>query len=76
MIFLNAVHDQLGPRLAFWVNTILTDFNMDSYAAEMAKQGRDPKDTEGLSNFAFIGFLNPDRSLKPAMEVWDGFRNP
>ena len=76
VIFLNAVHDQLGPRLAFWVNTILTDFNMDSYAAEMAKQGRDPKDTEGLSNFAFIGFLNPDRSLKPAMEVWDGFRNP
>lgn len=74
VIFLNAVHDQLGSRLAFWVNTILTDFNMDSYAAEMAKQGRDPKDTEGLSNFAFIGFLNPDRSPKTAMEVWDGFR--
>jgi hypothetical protein len=46
---------------------------MDSYAAEMAKQRRDPKDAEGLSNFAFIGFLNPDRSAKPAMEVWDGF---
>ena len=76
VIFLNAVHDQLGPRLAFWVNTILTDLNMDSYAAEMAKQGRDPKDAEGLSNFAFIGFLNPDRSPKPALDVWDGFRNP
>jgi hypothetical protein len=75
VIYLNAVHDQLGSRLAFWVNTILTDFNMDSYAAEMAKQGRDPKDAEGLSNFAFIGFLNPDRSPKPALEVWDGFKN-
>lgn len=74
VIFLNAIHDQLGPRLAFWVNTVLTDFNMDSYAAEMAKQGRDPKDAEGLSNFAFIGFLNPDRSPKPALEVWDGMR--
>ena len=75
VIFLNAVHDQLGSRLAFWVNTILTDFNMDSYAAEMAKQGRDPKDAEALANFAFMGFLNPDRSAKPALEVWDGFRN-
>lgn len=74
VIFLNAVHDQLGPRLAFWVNTILTDFNMDSYAAEMAKQGRDPKDAEGLSNFAFIGLLNPDGSPKPALEVWDRMR--
>ena len=76
VVFLNAVHDQLGPRLAFWVNTILTDFNIDSYAAEFAKQGRNPKDAEGLANFAFIGFLNPDRSPKPAMEVWDGFRIP
>jgi hypothetical protein len=75
VIYLNAVHEQLGSRLAFWVNTILTDFNIDSYAAEMAKQGRDPKDAEALSNFAFIGFLNPNRSPKPAMEVWDGFRN-
>lgn len=74
VLFLNAVHDQLGPRLAFWVNTLLTDFNMDSYAAEMAKQGRDPKDAETLSNFAFIGFLNPDRTPKPALEVWDGFQ--
>ncbi len=74
VIYLNAVHEQLGSRLAFWVNTILTDFNMDSYAAEMAKAGRDPKDTEALSNFAFIGFLNPDRSPKPAMVVWDGFQ--
>ena len=74
--YLNALHSQLGPRLAFWVNTLLTDFNMDSYTAEFVKQGRDPKDAEGLANFAFIGFLNPDRSPKPALGVWDGFRSP
>lgn len=74
VIYLNAVHNQLGSRLTFWVNTLLTDFNMDSYANEMAKQGRDPKDAEALSNFAFIGFLNFDGTPKPAMDVWDEFR--
>lgn len=74
VIFLNAVHNQLGSRLVFWVNTLLADFNMESYAGEMAKQGRDPKDAEALSNFAFIGFLNSDGTTKPAIEIWDGFR--
>jgi hypothetical protein len=74
VIYLNAVHNQLGSRLTFWVNTLLADFNMESIADEMTKQGRNPKDIEGLSNFAFIGFLNSDGSPKPAMEVWDGFR--
>lgn len=74
VIYLNAVHNQLGSRLVFWVNTLLTDFNIDSYASEMAKQGRNPADAEALANFAFIGFLNSDGSPKPAMEVWDGFR--
>lgn len=74
VIYLNAVHNQLGSRLVFWVNTLLTDFNMEAYASEMEKQGRDPKDAESLSNFAYIGFLNSDGTPKPAMEVWDGFR--
>ncbi len=72
--YLNTVHDQLGPRLAFWVNTLLNDFNLDSYATEMEKQGRDPNDATMLGNFAFIGLRNFDGSPKPALEVWDGFQ--
>jgi hypothetical protein len=63
--YLNAIHDQLGPRLAFWVNTLLTDINIDSYAEQMKKDGRNPQDAFSLA----------DRSPKPALEVWDGFRN-
>lgn len=72
--YLNALHDQLGPRLAFWVNTLLADFNIDSYASEMKKQGRDPQDALSLGAFAYIGFLNIDGSPKPALEVWDSIR--
>lgn len=72
--YLNALHSQLGPRLAFWVNTLLTDFNLDSYAEQMKQQGRDPQDAIALGAFAYIGFLNSDGTSKPALEVWDGMR--
>ena len=74
--YLNAVHDQLGPRLIFWVNTLLNDFNLDSYAEQMKKDGRDPQDALSLGAFAYIGLRNADGSPKPALEVWDRFRNP
>jgi len=74
VVYLNAVHEQLGPRLAFWVNTLMSDFNLDSYAAEMKKNGQDPKNVESLGNFAFIGLQNFDGTPKPALEVWDSFR--
>jgi hypothetical protein len=73
--FLNTVHAQLGPRLAFWVNTLLTDFNIDSLAEQMKKEGRDPQDALSLGAFAYIGFQNADGSPKPALEVWNGFRD-
>jgi hypothetical protein len=72
--YLNAVHDQLGPRLAFWVNTLLNDFNLDSYAAEMEKTGRNPNDARMLGNFAYIGLREFDGTPKPALEVWNSFR--
>ena len=40
VLYLNAIDTQLGPRLAFWVNTLLDDFNLDSYAEQMKKDGR------------------------------------
>jgi len=73
--YLNAIHDQLGPRLAFWVNTLLDDFNLESYAEEMQKQGRASQDTMSLGAFAYIGLRNSDGSPKPALEVWDAMRN-
>ena len=72
--YLNAIHSQLGPRLAFWVNTLLSDFNIDSYAKMMKKQGRDPQDAQALGAFGYIGLQNADGSPKSALEVWDGFR--
>jgi hypothetical protein len=72
--YLNAIHAQLGQRLVFWVNTLLTDFNLDSYANTMKKQGRDPQDAQSLGAFAYIGFQNSDGSPKSALEVWDSFR--
>ena len=72
--YLNTVHEQLGLRLVFWVNTLLNDFNLDSYAEQMKKDGHNPKDAEALGNFAYIGLQNFDGTPKPALEVWDSFR--
>lgn len=69
--YLNAVHAQLGPRLVFWVNTLLNDLNIDSYAEQMKKEGRNPQDAFSLGAFASIGLRNADGSPKPALEVWD-----
>jgi hypothetical protein len=60
--------------MKFWVNTLLNDFNLDSYGDFMRNQGRDPNDALMLGNFAYIGLRNFDGSPKPALEIWDGFR--
>jgi len=72
--YLQAVHDQLGDRLDFWVYLVLTDFNMDSYAEIMRQQGRPESDVEGLSMFASVGLQHFDGAPKPALAVWDAFR--
>lgn len=72
--FLTAIHSQLGPRLAFWVNTLFNDLNIDSYAKQMKKDGRNSQDALSLGAFAYIGLRNADGTPKPSLEVWDGFR--
>lgn len=72
--YLNAIHSQLGPRLAFWVNALLNDLNINSYAEQMKKEGRDPQDALSLGAFAYIGLRDADGSPKPALEIWDGMR--
>jgi hypothetical protein len=71
--YLRAIHSQIGARLAFWVYLILEDFNLDSYAAEMQKQGN-AKDVNTLGFFASVGLLRKDGSEKPALAEWDSYR--
>lgn len=72
--YLDALHTQLGSRLVFWVNTLLDDLNINSYAELMKKDGRNPQDALTLGAFAYIGLRNADGTPKPALEIWDGFR--
>ncbi len=72
--YLKTMHDQLGSRLVFWVNLLLTDFNLDSYSDYMLAHGQSADGVASLGNFAHVGLLNFDRSPKPALEVWDEMR--
>jgi hypothetical protein len=73
--YLNALHDQIGERLDFWVYLLLNDFNLDSYSDMMRSQGQGDDDVNTLGMFASVGLRDFDGSPKPAMEVWDSFRN-
>ena len=73
--YLQALHDQLGERLDFWVYLILSDFNMDSFAEIMRAEGRSESDIEGLSTFEAVGLTHFDGSPKPALALWNAYRN-
>jgi hypothetical protein len=72
--YIRAIHDQLGSRLAFWVNTLLSDFNLDSYSKYMLANGQTEQDVTSLGFFAYIGLQNFDGTPKPALELWDSYR--
>jgi hypothetical protein len=72
--YLQAIHDQLGERLAFWVYLVLSDFNLDSYREIMQAQGTQEGDIETLGMFAAVGLQQFDGTPKPALAVWDAFR--
>jgi len=75
--YLNAIHAQIGgERLAFWIYLLINDFNLDSYARIMSQNGQGD-DINTLGMFASVGLTEADRTPKPALEVWDSFRqNP
>ena len=73
--YLEAIHDQIGERLAFWVYIILSDLNMESLGEVMEEQGRTEADVNTLSMFAFVGLRESDGTPKPALELWDQYRN-
>lgn len=73
--YLNALHDQLGARLAFWVYLLLDDLNAGSYAQYMQANGQSNTDVNTLGMFVSVGLRNFDGTPKPALDVWDSFRN-
>lgn len=72
--YLNAIHNQLGSRMAFWVYLLLNDIDMGSYIKAMEAQGVPVNDITTLSLFASLGLRETDGTPKPALEVWMGFR--
>ena len=72
--YLNAIHEQLGSRLAFWVYLVLNDFDMESYSKAFGDQGASTTDLSTLSMFASLGLREMDGTPKPALEVWMSFR--
>ena len=73
--YLQALHDQLGSRLAFWVYLVLNDFDMDSYSKMFRAQGGSDSDLGTLSMFSSIGLREMDGTSKPALDVWMSYRN-
>jgi len=73
VLYLNAIHDQIGKRLAFWIYLVLDDFNMDSYKQFLESQGQGDK-VDTLRLFSIIGLRERNGTPKPALAVWDGFR--
>jgi hypothetical protein len=72
--YLNAIHTQLGERLAFWVYLLLDDINPQAYAKTMTEQGMNADDLNTLGYFVSVGLREFNGTPKPALAVWDGFR--
>lgn len=72
--YLNAIHRQIGSRLAFWVYLLLDDFNPDSYSKALRANGQSSNDINTLGMFASVGLCSLDGTPKPAMDLWDSFR--
>lgn len=72
--YLQAIHDQLGERMVFWVYLILSDLNMQSLSGVMKEQGVPEDDIQTLSHFATIGLQTSNGDAKPALEIWDTYR--
>ena len=72
--YLQALQAQLGPRLRFWIYLLLTDFNTESYAEVMRRNGVGQQDVDTLGLFSSVGLQTQDGSPRPALAVWDALR--
>lgn len=72
--YLNAIHDQIGMRLDFWIYLLLHDLNYESYTEYFSRNGIGETDINTLGFFVTVGLLETDGTPKAAMQVWDSFR--
>jgi hypothetical protein len=72
--YLEALHSQLGERLVFWIYLLIDDPNMESIAATLEEMGRPRQDIETLGMFASVGLRRSDGTPKPALSIWDQYR--
>jgi hypothetical protein len=73
--YLQALHDQLGDRLAFWVYLILNDLNMDAISTAMTGSGRSEAEVDTLNMFSAVGLREADGTPKPALSIWQSYRS-
>ena len=72
--FLQAIDDQIGERLDFWIYLIIDDVNIEAYADFLTEHGS-PAEVETLALFGSLGLRTKEGEPKPALEIWDGIRN-
>jgi hypothetical protein len=72
--YLNAIHSQIGSRLAFWIYLLFNDFDLTSYAGMMLISGH-AADVLTLGMFTAIGLRDNNGTAKPALAIWDHFRS-
>jgi hypothetical protein len=68
--YLNAIHRQIGGRLAFWIYLLMQDISLESYSQYIRGN-----DLDTLSFFTTVGLISTDGTLKAALSLWDRFRS-
>lgn len=71
--FLRTVHTQLGSRLAFWVNLMIDDLDVQAFDRYLVAH-RLPAQGDTLRLFASLGLRSRAGAPKPALSVWDRLR--
>ena len=67
--YLNAIHRQIGERMAFWIYLLIQDINIESYSKYI-----EGADLETLGFFTTVGLISKGGTPKPALSLWDQFR--
>lgn len=67
--YLEAIQEQIGSRMAFWVYLLARDISIESYSEYVKGQ-----DLQTLELFTTVGLISLDGEAKPALEYWDSLR--
>jgi hypothetical protein len=73
--YLQAIDNQLGGHLTFWIYLVVQDFNVESYRPFLESQGIGAQ-VDTLGWFQSVGLRTYDGQPKPALSVWDSIWAP